>query len=313
MDKLDTRLLAELDSDPGQPITGLARKLRVSQQVADYRLKRLIKDGVISKFGAIINLKALGGEHYRVFFTFDQSKFSPDKLFAYLNFQDNVYWAACAGGRYDLLVVLFVKDFAGFDEFIERFNRAFPRLIKDYKACYGLDHILFRHKFLSGDRKPIRYGYDDSLVNIDDLDRHILTRLKDDCRLSSIEIAKGTSVSYKTVMNRIKALRERKVILGERLFLKESSYKPFILLVSFQDYDRDAERSLLNYLAERDEVTQVVRMFGVWNLFIHLRAADLRDVQRVTTDLRSRFFIINTVEIIPVFEDISINLLPYWA
>ena len=43
MDKIDIKLLAELDQDPKIPTNKLAKRLKISQQVASYRLKRLLK------------------------------------------------------------------------------------------------------------------------------------------------------------------------------------------------------------------------------------------------------------------------------
>ncbi|MBI5881202.1 Lrp/AsnC family transcriptional regulator [archaeon] len=311
MDKTDERMIAELDVDPRMAVSQLAKKLRISQQVADYRLKRLFKEGQITKLGAIINLKSLGLEHYRVFFTFNAKKDIQEKqVFDFLRQKSGVYWAARIGGKYDLVVVLFVRDFEAFDNFIDGFNTQFPGLIKDYKSCYVINHWIYRHKQLSKGRSELSYGYNDKLVGIDELDRQILSRIKDDCRLPALELAKGKDVSYKTIINRIKSLEQKKVILGYRMFLKSEQQKPFVVLLSFKDYSRKSEKLLLSYLAENDNITQTVRLFGIWDLFLHIRIEDNERLQQLIIDLRDKFSIIDNYEIIPVFEDISINLLP---
>src|SRR3989338_7243217 len=110
-DKIDQKLFAELDHNPTIPITTLAKKVKISQQAASYRLERLQTNKTISKFGTIINLKAIGLEHYRIFFTFNATKYKTDDIFSYLKHQPSTYWTARIGGKYDLLLVLFVKDF----------------------------------------------------------------------------------------------------------------------------------------------------------------------------------------------------------
>ncbi len=311
MDKIDQNLLIELDKNPKISMSKLAKRLRVSQQVADYRFKRLIFNKQISKLGAIINLKSLKLEHYRIFFTFNSTKgYSENGIFSYLKSKKEVYWSARTGGKYDLLVVLFVLDFEAFDSFIEDFNKSFPGLVKDYKACYVLEHYFYRHKYLSKDYSSIRYGCKEGIVEIDDLDRHILNKIKDDCRISSLELAKGMAVTYKTVLNRIKSLENKKAILGYRLFIKSEEVKPFIILFSFKDYTKEGERNLLSYLAGSPAITQVLRQFGIWNLFVHVRVKDNLELQNLVIDLRNRFHIIDDYEIIPIFQDISINLFP---
>lgn len=308
MDAKDRRLLAELDRNPRLPLTALARRLRVSPQVADYRLRRL-RSGVIAKLGPVLNFRALALEHYRVFVQYNAKKGVTDRdIFAYLQGRPEVYWAGRIGGKYDLVIVLFVFDFAAFDWFIDAFNARFPGLIKDYKACYGLEHRTFRHKYLHGDHGSLSYGYKDAPAALDELDRRILAAYKDDCRRSALEVGRNMGVSYKTVQARLRALEQRRVILGYRLFLKKSEEQPFIVLFSYKDYAAKAEARLLAYLGAHARVTQTVRLFGLWNLFVHVRLQSNEELQRLIIELRDAFPIIDEFEVIPVFEDIAINL-----
>lgn len=310
MDKVDLRLLQELDKDPRITTSKLAKKLRVSQQVANYRLNRLIEDKVIIKFGTIINLKNLKQEHYRVFFKFHPSKFRDKEIFEWLKAKRGIYWASRIGGKYDLLIVLFVENFDEFDRFIDELNKRFPGLVKDYTSCYALDHAFYKHKYMSRDFSTITYASHDPVKDIDELDYYILSRIKDNCRLSALELSKGKDVSYKTIINRIKSMEKRGIILGYRLFLKEMDKKRFVLLFSFKDYSKDSEKRLRSFLAQHDEVTQTLRLFGVFNLFAHVRTDDNEKLQKLIIELRDKFEIIKDYEIIPVFEDISINLMP---
>ena len=59
-----------------------------------------------------------------------------------------------------------------------------------------------------------------------------------------------------------------------------------------------------------NNITQILRLFGVWNMFIHVRMEDNELLQNFIIKLRSKFSIIDDYEIIPVFEEISINLFP---
>lgn len=309
MDKIDQKLLIEMDKNPKVPFSTLGRKLRLSQQTVDYRMKRLMKNKSITKLGTVVNLKSLGLEHYRIFFTFSQNKYENKEIFEYLMETKGVYWASKIGGRYDLLVTLFVKDYEEYDQFIDNFNKNFPGLIRDFKGCFVLEHNFYKHKYLSKDYSKISYGYNDQIQKIDSLDLHILTKLKDNCRLSSLEMIRG-NVSYKTILNRIKILEKKKIILGYRMFVKTEDVKPYIILFSYKDYSKEQERKLLDHLGRKSHTTQTIRMFGLWNLFIHIREKGNENIQNLIIDLRDKFGIIDDYEIIPIFEDIQINLFP---
>ncbi len=311
LDKIDKKILKELDIDPKISTSKLGKKLRISQQVANYRLRKLFTENHITKLGTVVNLNKLRQEPYRVFFTFNSKKqYKEQDIFNYLRNKKGVYWAARIGGKYDLLIGLYVFDFEAFDEFIEDFYKTFPGLIKDYKGCYVLEHFLYKHKYLCKDYSTITYGYHDKQQEIDDLDHYILSKIKDDCRLSSLDISQSKKVSYKTIINRIKAMEKKKIILGYRMFIKSEEYKPFVVVFSFKDYSKSDEKRLLSYLARNDNVSQVIRLFGLWNMFVHVRISDNEKLQKLIIELRDKFNIISDYEIIPVFEDISINLFP---
>jgi len=310
MDKIDKRLMGELDINPKISLSRLGKKLGISQQTADYRIKRLMKNSEISKFGTIINLKSLGYEHYRIFITFNKKNYSNKEIFSYLKKQEGVYWAARVGGKYDLHLVLFVKDFEELDKFIDRFNSNFSGLIKNYRNEYVLKHLIYNHKYLTNKFNLIEYGYNDKFQKIDDLDKSILRRMKDNCRLSSLDMSRGKNVTYKTIINRIKNLEKKKIILGYRMFVKSSENRPYIILLSFRDYSKKQEKELLSSLESNKMITQVLRLFGNWNLYLHVRSESEEKLQDFLIDLRDKYSIVDDFEIVPVFEDISIDLFP---
>ena len=311
MDKLNTKIIQELDKDTKISITKLAKKIRVSQQVADYRLKKLTQQETIKKFGTFLNLSALGLEHYKLFLTFNATdKVIIKQLFNYLKKKSGVFWAARIGGKYDLLITLFVKNFYQLDTFLENINSEFPGLVKDCKSCYGIDHYIYKHKFISKDYSHEQYGCNEnSTAEIDNLDKEILKRLTKNCRTSALEIANQINTTYKTVINRIKVMENKKIILTYRLFLNTKEL-PFCLLLSFKNYSTKKEKKLISYLGELAGVTQTIRLFGLWNLFIHIRADNNEELQKLIIKLRNKFDIINEHEIIPIFQDIAMNLFP---
>ncbi len=310
MDKIDKKLMSELDVNPKISLSKLGKKLGISQQTADYRIKRLMKNSDISKFGTIVNLKSLGYEHYRIFITFNKKDYSNKEIFSYLKKQEGVYWASRVGGKYDLHLVLFVKDFEELDNFIDRFNNSFSGLIKNYRSEYVLKHLIYNHKYLINKSSRIEYGYNDKIQKIDDLDEYILKKIRDNCRLSSLDMSRGKTVTYKTIINHIKNLEKRKIILGYRMFVKSSENRPYIILLSFKDYSKNQEKKLLSSLEFNKMVTQVLRLFGNWNLYLHVRSEDEEKLQEFLIDLRDKYSIIDNFEIVPIFEDISINLFP---
>src|SRR3989344_2694587 len=60
IDLKDRKIMFELSKNCRLPITQIAKRVGLSQQVVDYRIKRLIKEQIITDFIAEINIEALG-------------------------------------------------------------------------------------------------------------------------------------------------------------------------------------------------------------------------------------------------------------
>ncbi len=99
------------------------------------------------------------------------------------------------------------------------------------------------------------------------------------------------------------------VIAGYRLFVNSEAYGylPYILLISFNSYGRDAEKKLLSYAQENPHVTQASKLFGKWSLLFHLRVSNAEDLQKIIIDMRNKCQILGDYEIVPIFHDIAIN------
>src|SRR3989344_4841658 len=317
LDVKDKKILQELDANPKIPLSRLAKKVRLSQQVVDYRIKRLREQGIIQHFGTIFNLSKIGYEQYRVFFQVgnvdDNEK---RRVIEYLKKHENLYWAALVGGKWDLLVVVFVKNYEEFESFLDELFEKYQKILKDYEAFYVLYHEFYSHKFLgdiaSGKPLKINFANAGAFVDLDTLDIKILDLIKMNCRAPSLDIGKKCKVSYKTIQNRIKVLDEKGLIAGYRLFLRSEQffYKAYFLVVSFTSYGRKTQDDLLGYAQQHPLITQTLKLFGRWSLMFHLRLRDERELQGVIIEMRNKFPLIGDYGVIPVFEDIAIAHFP---
>ena len=311
MDKIDQKILAKLDKDPRIPLLRLAKSIRISQPVADYRVKRLIKQGRITAFGTIIDLNKLGIEQYRLLITFSSGKTHKlDSVIDYLSKEKGVYWAAHCGGIYDLLVVLNVTNVLDIDKFYKNFNSTFPGLIKGAKNCPVVEHFLYNHKYLSDYVSPIRCGPSREKESLSELDFKIINLIKNNARMPLLDIAKKLHTSYKTIRSHVKSLEEKKIITGYRLYLSMLGAQFHIVLISYKNLAMKEEKALLAHLKSKPEVTQAIRMFGVWDLFLYVRSQDNLYLQNILTSMRDKFEIIDSFEIVPIFSDSKINLFP---
>jgi Lrp/AsnC family transcriptional regulator, leucine-responsive regulatory protein len=322
LDIKNKKILQSLDLNPKISTSKLAKQVRLSQQVVDYRIKKLQNSQIIIQFGTIINLFKLGYEQYRLFFQLDNIiQKQKDELLGFLKTNDNVYWTALIGGKYDILTTIWVKDYTHCELFLDNLFKQFPKTLKDYQAQYITLHKFYNHKFLhnhpsiNNNEITLNFSKSSSPIHLDNLDFAILKKIKANCRLSSLQIANACKTTYKTVQNRIKNLEKKEIINGYRIFLKseEFNYKACLLLISFNSYGREIEKQLLKFANYSKNITQVLKLFGSFSLMFHLRVKNEIELQNTIIELRNKYPIIGNYEVIPIFKDISINHFPIFT
>ena len=66
LDSRNKRILYELWNDARIPASQIAKKLNLSREVVEYRIKQLIKDKYIQEFITIIDTNRLGYKQYTI-------------------------------------------------------------------------------------------------------------------------------------------------------------------------------------------------------------------------------------------------------
>jgi Lrp/AsnC family leucine-responsive transcriptional regulator len=115
---------------------------------------------------------------------------------------------------------------------------------------------------------------------IDDLDRRIIDRLREDGRAPNKQLATELGVSETTIAIRIRSLRERKVML---VTLQRDFYSQGFDLQCLGDVyvsGREVE-AVARDLANLPNVTIVTMNFGSPEIFIAFNARDRSDVVRI--------------------------------
>jgi Lrp/AsnC family transcriptional regulator, leucine-responsive regulatory protein len=306
MDVKDTKLLAALDDDPRMSEKKLAKRIGVSQQVVSYRLKSLQR--LQLRCGAIINHSLLGYHRYHLLLRAERLLKDAD-IVAALRKKPNVYWLARTGGKWDFSLVLYVKDYAELEAFIDMLFSQFA--LQDYDALYIPEHRFFSHGYLGNSRHAFILGPGEH-VSVDALDERILQLIAGNCRTPMLQIAQATKVNYKTVQQRIRRMEEQTLIAGYRLFLnsREIRQQPYLVLLHHKSSGRADEQRILRFAQEHTSVTQASKAFGAYSFLLHMRVSSAEALQSTLIQMRHLFPSLGDCEIVPIFEDYAINLLP---
>jgi Lrp/AsnC family transcriptional regulator for asnA, asnC and gidA len=122
IDELDLKIISHLQENGRIPVAELAKKLNQPENTVRYRIERLLKNGVIRRFTALVDPRALGlNVSAAVMFKVDPKKL--DQLLEKLTSMKDVTNIYQLSGEWDLIAVVFAKDIQDLHERIEELRR----------------------------------------------------------------------------------------------------------------------------------------------------------------------------------------------
>jgi Lrp/AsnC family leucine-responsive transcriptional regulator len=145
MDAKDKRLLNLLQLNARQSLKELSQQIHLSIDATKKRMDKMVKAGIIARYGIFINPKAMGYElvvdnKIRLAHITNESK---NKLIAYLKEHPNCIELISISGDYDLTCVLIAKNTSDLNHLIYEIREKFKDIIAEWKSSFNLEV----HKF----------------------------------------------------------------------------------------------------------------------------------------------------------------------
>ena len=314
----DRRLLSLLDMDARAPMKAIARKARLSRQVAEYRVRRLKERGIASGAYAIFDSCAAGFKWYRVILSLcNITKSEKEALMRDLEKNRFIFWLGEVGGNWDIAMNFICRDHFQFNQIFEEFMQRHGKHVKRHEILIYIDvHDLSRGYILPSDAPRQEFYHamgSGPPLDLDGTDKGIIRLLSKDAAASDSWIAKRLRISAGTVRGHIRRMKEKKLILGFRLFMNPSKlgYRSHMAFFEINSLEPRKEREMLEYLKSVPNVTFVVRQLGKWRFGMEIETMTEEEFQEIFVGIRSRFSdTINGYESFPLFSDRAVNYFP---
>lgn len=129
--ELDLQILKKLVENARTPIKDIALKTKMSSMAIIYRLKQLLRKGIIEGYRASIDFSKLGYEYYRVNMELDDVKVT-NNLISFCQKHPNIVKVNKTISEFDFEFDMEIKDFNQFSEIIDEIKKTFPGVIRDY-------------------------------------------------------------------------------------------------------------------------------------------------------------------------------------
>ena len=313
MDTKDKKLLYLLDLNSRMRESDLAKQLRTSKQVVNYRIKRLVSEGVVKKFQGVLNLESLGINVYaNIYFKLiGANKKKEAELIDFLIKNDKVGYVALLGGRFDLSIVLVAKNIQEFEENLSEIVKKFPDELKEHLISLRTVGIKFHKKYLFQDgheeNKKI-LTKEKCLVEIDELDVKILKELSQNSREPIINISEKLKEPFSTIRVRIKNLENKGVIAGYSLLfdLNKTGMLNYKTFIKTKDKSEEAYKKIIFFTKSHKNITWFFKTLGEHDFELRVEVESQEKYQEIIKEIRSEFAsIISDLETIIVFDELK--------
>lgn len=301
-------VLSRLETNARMPFSKIGKSIRKSQQIVSYTANSLVEREIIRGFYTIIDYSKMDMLNFRVHF---RAKYLGDRnfgeLISYLVSEEHTSWVANRGGGYDIVCTFLTPNPSKFNKIWKSIAENFGDSIQDYFVLTTIVNLDFGRKYLFRGRPKMDtkiYGGDREPVDIDGTDMSILREIAENARVNSVEIGKKLSVTPKTVVDRIKKLKKREIILGFRpsVLARNADQISSLFLVKYQNVSLGGDE-FTEYLKHQPNVVRIVKTIGEWDAEIHVEVENVRELRNVEMEMRERFSsLIKDVQSIPLYN-----------
>ena len=305
LDKIDRKLLFELDKNCRISDTQLAKKIGRSREAARYRIKQLIKNGVIEKFITSINHAKIGITYYKIFLQLENIPEEKEKLFSYIGNHKKIPWHGICSGSWDYIIGISARSSLEFDEIKNDIFSRFKHLIIRKEIGVMVETKQYVKKYLTGEVYEVKSFAGEIIDNkIDELDQKIMDVLANNARIPIAFLAREVGSTVSIVSNKIKNLEEKGIIIGYRVSIdiNKLGLEFFKIILYYRYINKKEETRLLEYIKRLPQSIYYVKMIAPWDAELEVIVNNYHELNNVVDDLRKEFS-----EIIRNHEIVIIN------
>lgn len=316
LDLNDWKILNQLDLDCRQSDAEIGKKVRLSKQVVNYRIKKLMNEGIITSFFPQIDIAKFGYNANKVYLQFrGVTKAREEEMLSHLVKQPNVVWIISCSGKWDLIFGIVSKDVEQFSGILGDFMNKYSQYISSRDiTIFNKATIHHRKWLLNQKHEPIYWTIGGKVEEnkVDKKDIQIIKILNENARIPIINLAEKVKISSSLAIQRIKKLQKKKIIEAFRISLNREKLginycKSFIY---YQNKTVEKENKLLNYCYFLPNIVGVSQSIGPWDLELEFEVKNYNEFHKIMKEMKNEFPLIKSFDTIYIEKEYGGSFLP---
>lgn len=295
IDVKDKKILYQLDINARQSFSQIGKKVGLPKTVVSYRVKKMQNNGIINNFYTVIDTFKLGYSSYRIYLGFQY--ISPEveqEIIEHFSKNRLNWWIISADGRFNLAVIMWVKEVNEFYSFWEETLKKYRDFFRVQQFSIYIQSREFLNDFLlTSEQIKNRYEYVVSGAainkNLDQTDMNLLQLMAMNARIPIGELSQHLKISFNAVKQRIKRLMKLGIILGFRVDInyKKLGYEFYKADIELTDYG--SRSRIIQYVKQNPHLIRIDKSIGVSDLELEFHVSDHKQFQTIIADLHKNF------------------------
>ncbi len=297
LDLKDRKILYQLDLNCRQSNTQIGKKVGLSKQVVDYRIKRMEDEGIITGYFTAIDSYKLGYYCFRIYINFyDATPQDKKEIIEYFASQKNIWALIEVQGPIDLDVVMWVDDIFAFniwwEQTLKRYGIFFAKstvsILTQVISC-KLPILINKNGENMVDNSFFITSCEGKTIQIDQIDYRILDEIALNARISLISLSKKLDISSQAVKYRVKNLQKNKVIQAFRTLIdfKKIGYQMQSIDIYLKDHSK--KQDIIEYFKTNPNTYDIMSMNIGWcDISIQALVKDTNALMTIVKDIEAK-------------------------
>jgi len=267
LDKKDWKILATLSKDCRTSLRQIANAVGVSREVADYRIKKLVKTGIIKSFCTDVNLQALGFTKHVVYLELKNvDKEKEENIFQYLKNHKFISWIVTSTGKWSVIFDIHAKNTQHLSQLIKELKQEIGIYFGEYEIV-TLEKYYYYHSKFFNEKEKIQEKKNKN-ISLDEIDLLLLRTLRNNARIDYVKLSEKVKLTPEAISKRIKKLKENNIINQFYIFpdLTRLGFEHYNVQINLENIDNEKENKIMNYLQHHKSVSFIYKPISHWDI-----------------------------------------------
>jgi Lrp/AsnC family transcriptional regulator, leucine-responsive regulatory protein len=320
IDEYDRKILLELYKDSREGASVIGRRIRLSRENVNYRIKRLENQGLIREYNTYFNETALGLKRFVFCIQLINLRGETEhEIMDFLKKHHCVTWLGPAAGKWSVIFDVVIHQDKKVIEVINNFFTKYEKNIGAYISFPAEEEKTYFYKVISSaedsavKRKIKNNKIKLNKIKLDDIDWKILKELNEDARVSYVALSQKTNLTANAIKKRVKNLESAGIIDGYTISIdiRKLGYEWYTLNLNLAKFGEETENKLKSFFKMHKNVIFYCRDNGVWEYDVGIFAKNSGELREFINELRAKFAEeIRIADVFVILEEVKGYKLP---